>query len=44
MELKNIKRKVKRFGEFGKITVMVPELVQYANKEITFDVIIHEEK
>ena len=39
MELKNLKRTVKKFGDLGKFTVMLPELAQFANKEITFDVI-----
>ncbi len=41
MELKNLKRKVKKFGDIGKFTVAVSELAQYVNKEIEFDVIIH---
>ncbi len=41
MDLKNLKRTVKKFGDLGKITVMLPELAQYANKQIEFDVIIH---
>jgi hypothetical protein len=41
MELVNLRRTVKRFGDVGKIIIAKSELAPYVGKEIVFDLVVH---